>query len=53
LSPNVWKRRGRKTNLDLLRAEFATALGKKGSLEAVMAEHGIRRIGPPGFSNPE
>jgi chromosome segregation protein len=29
-----------KTHLDLLRAEFATALGKKGSLEAVIAEHG-------------
>jgi len=29
-----------KTNLDVLRAEFATALGKKGSLEAVIAEHG-------------
>ncbi len=38
-----------KTNLDLLRAEFATALGKKGSLEAVIAEHGystesVRRL---------
>src|ERR1700692_1215510 len=29
-----------KTNLDVLRAEFATALGKKRSLEAVIAEHG-------------
>jgi len=29
-----------KANLDVLRAEFATALGKKGSLEAVIAEHG-------------
>jgi chromosome segregation protein len=38
-----------KTNLDSLRAEFATALGKKGSLEAVIAEHGystesVRRL---------
>jgi chromosome segregation protein len=38
-----------KTNLDLLRAEYATALGKKGSLEAVIAEHGystesVRRL---------
>ena len=29
-----------KANLDGLRAEYATALGKKGSLEAVIAEHG-------------
>jgi chromosome segregation protein len=38
-----------KGHLDLLRAEFATALGKKGSLEAVIAEHGystesVRRL---------
>ncbi|MGA9508905.1 MAG: chromosome segregation protein SMC [Candidatus Sulfotelmatobacter sp.] len=38
-----------KKNLDVLRAEFATALGKKGSLEAVIAEHGystesVRRL---------
>jgi chromosome segregation protein len=38
-----------KANLDGLRAEFATALGKKGSLEAVIAEHGystesVRRL---------
>ncbi len=38
-----------KTHLDLLRAEFATALGKKGSLEAIIAEHGystesVRRL---------
>jgi chromosome segregation protein len=38
-----------KGRLDLLRAEFATALGKKGSLEAVIAEHGystesVRRL---------
>ncbi len=38
-----------KTHLDILRAEFATALGKKGSLEAVIAEHGystesVRRL---------
>jgi len=38
-----------KARLDTLRAEFATALGKKGSLEAVIAEHGystesVRRL---------
>jgi chromosome segregation protein len=38
-----------KTNLDVLRAEYATALGKKGSLEAIIAEHGystesVRRL---------
>jgi chromosome segregation protein len=38
-----------KAHLDVLRAEFATALGKKGSLEAVIAEHGystesVRRL---------
>ncbi len=38
-----------KTHLDSLRAEFATAIGKKGSLEAVIAEHGystesVRRL---------
>jgi chromosome segregation protein len=38
-----------KTQLDSLRAEFATALGRKGSLEAVIAEHGystesVRRL---------
>lgn len=38
-----------KGHLDLLRAEYATALGKKGSLEAVIAEHGystesVRRL---------
>lgn len=38
-----------KNRLDQLRAEFATALGKKGSLEAVIAEHGystesVRRL---------
>jgi chromosome segregation protein len=38
-----------KTRLDALRAEYATALGKKGSLEAVIAEHGystesVRRL---------
>ena len=38
-----------KNHLDSLRAEFATALGKKGSLEAVIAEHGystesVRRL---------
>jgi chromosome segregation protein len=38
-----------KDRLDSLRAEYATALGKKGSLEAVIAEHGystesVRRL---------
>jgi chromosome segregation protein len=38
-----------KASLDTLRAEYATALGKKGSLEAVIAEHGystesVRRL---------
>jgi len=38
-----------KNHLDGLRAEYATALGKKGSLEAVIAEHGystesVRRL---------
>jgi chromosome segregation protein len=38
-----------KTNLDSLRSEFATASGKKGSLEALIAEHGystesVRRL---------
>ena len=38
-----------KANLDVLRAEYATALGKKGSLEGVIAEHGystesVRRL---------
>jgi len=38
-----------KSNLDVLRAEYATALGKRGSLEAVIAEHGystesVRRL---------
>src|SRR6266852_9229625 len=38
-----------KNHLDTLRAEFATALGKRGSLEAVIAEHGystesVRRL---------
>jgi chromosome segregation protein len=38
-----------KKHLDSIRAEYATALGKKGSLEAVIAEHGystesVRRL---------
>ncbi len=38
-----------KTHLDSLRAQYATAIGKKGSLEAVIAEHGystesVRRL---------
>jgi chromosome segregation protein len=38
-----------KNHLDSLRAEFATALGKRGSLESVIAEHGystesVRRL---------
>jgi chromosome segregation protein len=45
-----------KTNLDVLRAEYATALGKKGSLEAVIAEHGystesVRRLFQSGVMN--
>ena len=45
-----------KANLDVLRAEFATALGKKGSLEAVIAEHGystesVRRLFQSGVMN--
>ena len=45
-----------KTNLDVLRAEFATALGKRGSLEAVIAEHGystesVRRLFQSGVMN--
>ena len=47
-----WKRReetSAKAHLDGLRAEYASALGKKGSLEAVIAEHGystesVRRL---------
>ena len=38
-----------KTNLDVLRAQYATTLGRKGSLDAVIAEHGystesVRRL---------
>ena len=38
-----------KTHLDSIRSEYATALGKRGSLEAVIAEHGystesVRRL---------
>ncbi len=45
-----------KANLDGLRAEYATALGKKGSLEAVIAEHGystesVRRLFQSGVMN--
>jgi chromosome segregation protein len=45
-----------KRRLDTLRAEFATALGKKGSLEAVIAEHGystesVRRLFQSGALN--
>jgi chromosome segregation protein len=45
-----------KTNLDVLRAEYATYLGKKGSLEAVIAEHGystesVRRLFQSGVMN--
>ncbi len=47
--PSASKKPKAKTHLDLLRAEFATALGRKGSLEAVIAEHGystesVRRL---------
>jgi chromosome segregation protein len=45
-----------KHRLDGLRAEFATALGKRGSLEAVIAEHGystesVRRLFQSGVMN--
>jgi glycine cleavage system H protein len=45
-----------KRRLDTLRAEYATALGKKGSLEAVIAEHGystdsVRRLFQSGALN--
>jgi chromosome segregation protein len=45
-----------KHHLDGLRAEFASALGKKGSLEAVIAEHGystesVRRLFQSGSLN--
>ncbi len=45
-----------KGRLDGLRAEYATALGKKGSLEAVIAEHGystesVRRLFQSGVMN--
>ena len=45
-----------KRHLDTLRAEYATALGKKGSLEAVIAEHGystesVRRLFQSGTLN--
>ena len=45
-----------KLHLDSLRAEFASALGKKGSLEAVIAEHGystesVRRLFQSGVMN--
>jgi chromosome segregation protein len=45
-----------KNRLDGLRAEYATALGKRGSLEAVIAEHGystesVRRLFQSGVMN--
>ncbi|MGI9101339.1 MAG: chromosome segregation protein SMC [Terriglobales bacterium] len=45
-----------KRHLDTMRAEYATALGKKGSLEAVIAEHGystesVRRLFQSGAFN--
>jgi len=45
-----------KNRLDGLRAEYATAFGKKGSLEAVIAEHGystesVRRLFQSGVMN--
>jgi chromosome segregation protein len=45
-----------KNHLDGLRAEYATALGKRGSLEAVIAEHGystesVRRLFQSGVMN--
>jgi chromosome segregation protein len=53
------KRRGEsesKNRLDGLRAEYASAIGKKGSLEAVIAEHGystesVRRLFQSGAFN--
>ncbi len=45
-----------KHHLDSLRAEYATAMGKRGSLEAVIAEHGystesVRRLFQSGVMN--
>ncbi len=45
-----------KNRLDSLRAEYASAIGKKGSLEAVIAEHGystesVRRLFQSGVMN--
>jgi chromosome segregation protein len=45
-----------KNRLDSLRAEYASAMGKKGSLEAVIAEHGystesVRRLFQSGVMN--
>jgi chromosome segregation protein len=45
-----------KSRLDTLRAEYASAIGKKGSLEAVIAEHGystesVRRLFQSGVMN--
>jgi chromosome segregation protein len=45
-----------KSRLDSLRAEYASAIGKKGSLEAVIAEHGystesVRRLFQSGVMN--
>jgi chromosome segregation protein len=45
-----------KNRLDTLRAEYASAIGKKGSLEAVIAEHGystesVRRLFQSGVMN--
>ena len=47
---------GAKASLDSLRAEFATASGKRGSLEAMIAEHGystdsVRRLFQSGAMN--
>jgi len=49
LETNRAYERETKTQLDSIRAEYATALGRKGSLEAVIAEHGystesVRRL---------
>ncbi len=46
----------RKNRLDRLRAEYASGIGKKGSLEAVIAEHGystesVRRLFQSGVMN--
>ena len=55
-NPSAAKKSEAKSRLDGLRAEYATAIGKKGSLEAVIAEHGystesVRRLFQSGVMN--